>query len=500
LISPVAIAAYMAAAKLLLHLLTNGQYGYFRDELYYLACGEHLDWGYPDCAPLIALVAWISRHWIGESLQAIRLLPALAGAGMVFMTGLLARDMGGRGGAVFLACLGVICAPVYLIGGTLLSMNAFEPLFWTGCLWLAWRAAEKGDSRLWIWAGILAGLGLENKHSTAFFLAALAAGLLLSGRWRDIRDPWMWAGLGIAAVLFLPNVVWQYLHNWATLELLQNVKRIHKNVELTPWAFVGQQAFILLPTTALVWGAGFWRCLRRGAGGLRLFGWTYLALLAVMIVLKAKHYYLAPIYPALFAAGGLWWEELTPKRWPRRVLAVAIAATGALFLPMVLPVLPPARLVAYQEALGIAPPKTEVAHEGPLPQHLGDMFGWPEEVAEVSRIWWSLPPADRARAAILAGNYGEAGAVDFFGRRHGLPPSVCAHQGYYFWGPRDATGDVLILLQWDREAAGRWFGRVEVAGQVGHPWAMAEEHFDILVVREPKVPLKTLWPRLKHWN
>ena len=284
--------------------------------------------------PLIALVAWVSRHAFGESLPAIRFLPALAGAGMVFMTGLLARELGGRSGAVFLACLGVLCAPVYLIGGTLLSMNAFEPLFWTGCLWLVWRAVERGDSRLWIWAGLLAGLGLENKHSTAFFLTALAAGLLLSGRWRVIRDPWMWAGLGLALLLFLPNLVWQYLHDWATLELLQNVKRIHKNVELTPWAFVGQQMFILLPTTALVWVAGLWRCLRRGAGSLRLLGWTYLALLAIMIVLKAKHYYLAPIYPALFAAGGLWWEDLTPKRWPRWAVAGSIAATGALFLPM----------------------------------------------------------------------------------------------------------------------------------------------------------------------
>jgi hypothetical protein len=219
----------------------------------------------------------------------------------------------------------------------------------------------------------------------------------------------------------------------------------------------------------------------------------------MMMALHGKNYYMAPAYPMLFAAGGVFWERLKARR-ARIGLAGALAASGIALAPMVLPVLPVDTFLRYQQALGFAPPKTETAHEGPLPQHFGDRFGWPEMAAIVANVYNGLPPDIRAKTAILAGNYGEAGAIDFFGPRYGLPKAISGHQNYYFWGPRGYTGESLILLQFSRETAGRACAQVEDGPELNHPYAMAEEHFRILICRGLKTPLPQLWPRLKHWN
>src|SRR5919205_363366 len=196
----VALALYLSALKLALHFLTNGGYGYFRDELYYLACGEHLDWGYVDQAPLIGVVAWFERAVFGESLFALRLLPALAGAATVFLTGLIAREVGGRRFAVLVACVSVIVAPYFLIINTILTMNAFEPLFWTACAYVLVRILKRGESRLWLLFGLLAGVGLMNKHSTLAFGFAVVVGLAVSHSRRQFLNPWLWAGGAVAAL------------------------------------------------------------------------------------------------------------------------------------------------------------------------------------------------------------------------------------------------------------------------------------------------------------
>ena len=173
---------------------------------------------------------------------------------------------------------------------------------------------------------------------------------------------------------------------------------------------------------------------------------------------------------------------------------------GALTAPMALPWLPPEDHVAYTERLGLAPPRTEVNHVGPLPQIFGDQFGWEELVAQIASIYHSLPEEERARTGIFASNYGEAGAINMFGPAHGLPPAICAHQNHYFWGHGNFSGDTLIWLQWDRESLERIFSSVEQAGEHFHPWGMAEENRPIYLCRGLRVPLPQLWARLKHWN
>jgi hypothetical protein len=496
----------MAGAKLLLHLLLANRYGYFRDELYFLDCGRHLDWGYVDHAPMVGLVARVALM-LGGSLFVLRAIAAVAGAAKVVLAGALAWRLGGGAFAQGLAALAVVVAPIYLGMDSLMTMNGFEPLFWMGAVYVLIRIVQTGDRRLWLAFGGLAGLGLMNKHSTAFFLVALAAGLLLTRERRMLATPWPWLGAAVALAVFAPNLVWQGRHGFPTLEDLRNVQRSGKNVVLGPAAFVGQQVLIMHPVLFPLWATGLaWLFHARG-GRWRFLGWSMVVFFVLMFVMKAKNYYLAPIYPLLFAAGAVAvegalarWALTAGRRWPRAALVSVVLAAGAVTAPLALPLLSPEGYVAYERRLGITPPRTEVAHRGPLPQNFGDQFGWEELVREVAAIYQALPEAERGRAGIFANNYGEAGAINHFGPRYGLPRAVSGHQTYFLWGPGGFEGDVAIVLQGDREDLERVCGSVEEAGVHFHPWGMAEENRPIYVCRGLEPPLSALWPRLKHWN
>jgi hypothetical protein len=505
LASDLSIAWLLAAAAILLQMLTNGRYGYFRDELYFLACSDHLAWGYVDFAPLVALLARISRFVLGDSLHAIRALPALAQGGQILITGLIAREFGGKRFAIFLSCLSVLLAPVILGNATRLSMNPFEPLFWMGAVYFLLRAINLNEPKLLLACGALLGLGLENKHSTAFFLVSLTTGLLLSPSRRLLLTKWFWLAAAVAFLIFLPNLIWQYTHHFPTLEALSNVRKTHKNIELPPLPFFRQQIMMLLPVSALVWIPGFvYLLFSRKAKNYRCLGLTYVVFLAVMMFLKGKDYYLAPIYPMLFAAGGVFWETVfvaRPRmRWLKVVIPAAVLVLGIIAIPLDVPILPPDKIVPYMEALGITMSRTEVQDSSPLPQHFGDEFGWEEMVAATAQIYNFLPPDERAKTGILAGTYGDAGAIDFFGPRYGLPKSISPHQNYYYWGPRQYTGEILILLHYNLADAQRACQSVQVGPTLNNPYAMQEEHYTILVCRGAKIPLAEAWPRLKVWN
>lgn len=502
---PIAIAFVIAAFKIVLYAVAGSNYGYFRDELYFLACADHLAWGYPDHAPLSVFLTWASRGAFGDSLYAIHLLPTLAGALKIILTGLIVRELGGRHVAMLLACLCVLVAPVYLGIDLLLSMNAYEPVFWMGCVLSYIWAVKREDPRYWLMFGAFAGLGVMNKHSMVFFGIAMAAGILLTPDRKAFAGKYLWLGGVLAFLICLPNLIWQIQNDWPTLELLRNVQESGKNVVLSPLEFIWQQVFILLPFTAPVWIAGIWYLLfDRSGKRFRTLGIAYLAVLVLMVVLKAKNYYLVPVYPMLFAAGGVFWEKAAARfRFGKAavvIYSVVLAITGLVFLPVAVPVLPVEKFIAYQAALGIAPPKMEVGHTGPLPQHFGDRFGWKEMTAKVAEVFNSLPPEERAKAAIFANNYGEAGAIDHFGGQYGLPKAISGHQSYYMWGSRGYDGSVVIVLGDEKEDAEKSCRSVEERGRVGHPYAMGEEQFNILVCRGLKTPLPELWPKLKHWN
>jgi hypothetical protein len=494
----------LCAAKLLLHLFTSVQrYGYFRDELYYLDLGRHLAFGYVDCAPLVALYAKIALL-MGGSLAALRIIPALAGAALVALTILIARELGGGRYAQLLAGVAVLLSPAVIVMDNLLSMNAFEPLFWMGCVWALARLLRTGDQRMWIWFGILAGLGIENKHSTVFFLAAVVVALLLTEHRREFLKPWIWLSMAIVIALAAPNLVWQIRHHFPTLEDMENVRRTHKNVILGPVQFVVQQIVSVHPILLPVWLTGLiWSLWTRRW---RLLGVLFAIFFLVMELMHAKVYYLFPIYPMMLAAGAVAIEQWT-KRWKRPALATTIRigalaliviATG-IFLPLDTWSLPPARWLAYAHAVGYNPPKMETNHESLLPQPIADQFGWPDLTAQIAGIYNGLSPEERAHTGIIAGNYGEAGAVDQFGPKYGLPTAISGHQNHWYWGPPTGHYQNFIVIQWgeqdvkDNCQSYQAFPHYEEYG-------MGEENTPIYLCRGAKFDIRKIWPELKHWN
>lgn len=520
-LTPLAVGAYFAVLKLILHFSFNSNYGFFRDELYFIACGEHLAWGYPDHAPLVALVVKISRTILGDSLFALRFVPAVAGAFKIFLTAVLVKQFGGKSFAAFLACLCVLCAPMYLAIDNLFSMNPLEPVFWMLCVYFAVRATQvktdefseirnpkskiQNSSLNWLFFGLFAGLGLMNKHSMIFFGFALVAGLLLTEKRKAFLDKYFWLGGAIAFLIFLPNIIWQINNDFATLELLQNVQKTGKNVVMSPWQFFVSQVMGLNPITLPVWIAGIYFFLADKSGKrFRFLGVCYLILLAVMIYLKAKDYYLVPIYPMLFAGGAIFWGQLIEKiralKFLKFVYPVLIFAVFLVVVPVVVPILSIENLVKYQEAIGFTPPKSEVANDSPLQQIFSDQLGWQELTEKVAGVYNSLPPEERAKAGIFAGNYGEAGAIDFYGEQYNLPKAISPHQSYFLWGPREYTGEILIILGASKAEAEKRCESVEERTEVNHPYAQSYEKYRILICRQTKQPLPEIWQSLKFWN
>ena len=498
-----ALLLVLAAAKLIFHLLTANRYGIFRDELYYLACGEHLDWGYVDQPPLIALVAWVARHLFGEWLVGLRLFPALAGAATVWLTGKVTREMGGGVFAQVLAALAVICVPIYLVMHHWLTMNAFEPLIWIGCVWCIVCSINRNDPRYWIWFGVLVGFGMETKYGIAFFVFAVVIALVLTRERRFLSTKQFWIGAAIAFLIFLPNLIWLIRHDFPFLELMHNIRQTHRDVVRGPIGFVFDQVQIINPILFPLWLGGLiWLFLGRQGRRFRLLGITYIVLLVIFVALRSKNYYLAPIYPLLFAAGAIGLEKITTARWKwiRAAYAVLVLGSAIVLAPTVSPILSPEGAIAYQKKLGLEPSKAENQPTGPLPQYFADEFGWETMARETARVYKSLSPEEQTRTAIFANSYGQAGAIDFFGPRLGLPKAISNHQSYWLWGPRDYDGSIVIILGSDGTGDREHFGSVEAAGRTEHRYSRRDEHFDIFLCRGLTGDLRQAWPKLKKYD
>ncbi|HEY6290827.1 MAG TPA: glycosyltransferase family 39 protein [Terriglobia bacterium] len=440
----------MAAVKFTLQLATAHRYGYFRDELFFLDLSKHLDWGYLDQPPFAIAVTAASRVLLGTSLTALRFLPALAGAVKVALAGLIARELGGGRFAQMLAALAVLVAPAYLGADHLLTTNTFDALFWTGCAYALIRAIKTDDPKFWLWFGVLAGLGAENKYSMFFFGFGLLVGLMLSSQRRLLMNRWFWLAVGIAFLIFLPNLVWQLRRGLPSLAWLLYHRVASDNVRLTPLAFMGEQIIELQPLTCPIWVAGLWYYLRSRAGQpYRLLGWTYLVVLALLLILRGRVYYLFPAYPMLLGSGAIVIEKALNKlrwNWLKPAYVMGLLLGGALFAPFALPVLTVEAYMRYSDVVNIDPPDIETRKLGKLPQLYADTFGWKEMTAAVALAYESLPLGQRSKTAIFANTYGEAGALDFFGPPYGLPPVISPHQNYFYWGPGDYDGLGVILL------------------------------------------------------
>jgi len=502
--SGTAIILYVALARIVLYCFAGPNYGYFRDELYYLACGEHPAWGYVDQPPLIGWVTWLLEHTIGTSLWALRLLPALAGAATVILAGLLARELGGRRWAMFLAALAALMAPVTLAMSHLFTMNAFDPLLWTAIAFLIVRIAKTGREPLWIGVGALAGVTILNKYGVVFWLSGVIVGVCLTPLRQSLRHRWFWLGCGVAAVIALPNFVWQWQHQFPFLQLMHNIRQSGRDIALAPLPYLEAQAQMLGFVAALLVPLALLFFFSRQGRQFRALGWAYLVFLAELMLLHGKMYYVAPVYPMLFAAGAVWLEGATAGRiwiWAKPALALGILAVGGAYAPTILPILSVPHFLAYEHTMGIEQQKFEHTKQGVLPQLYADMFGWEGIAQRVAAYYHTLSPEEQQKTAIFANNYGDAGAIDFFGPKYGLPKSIGNHQNYWIWGPRDYAGESMIVLgEGNVRNMQTKCASYTVIGNTNDPLSRPDEWLPIYHCRGFKSDLREIWPQLKHWD
>ncbi|HEY2747622.1 MAG TPA: glycosyltransferase family 39 protein [Polyangia bacterium] len=490
-----------AALTFGVHLVANPHYGYFRDELYFIICGRHPALGYVDQPPLVPLLAAASQAF-GHSLVALRAVAALCAAASVYVTCVLAAELGGGAFAQAFAALTAAFCPVLCSFGMKLSTDTIGLWTWPLIGLEVLRLSRGADRRRWLGVGALLGVTLEAKYSVIYFAVALLVGLVCTRERRILRNAWFAAGVGIAVMLALPNFAWQARHGFPMLELLRN-GQAGKNVILSPAAYLEAELLITNPILALAWLAGLaWLAMRPTT---RFLALAFGVLIAAMIASHAKHYYPADAYPVLFAAGGVAVERFTRARvWLRPVLTTIAAGAGIVLVPYVLPVLPIDAFLRYHRAMApvlhAEATRTEHAPATALPQDWADMRGWPELADAVGRTVASLPAAERARVAIVASNYGEAAAIDFFGERYHLPPVLSRHNQYFLWGTRGFDGDVLVDVHGDCGAEAHLFRSSVEAAVVATPLAMPWENpTRILICRGIARPLSQIWPSIKMY-
>ena len=502
------LAGFFGLITFALHVVINIRaqhvgYGLFRDELYYIICGRNLAWGYVDQPPVIALAARFSELVFGwHSLALFRVLPSLAGALEVAGTGLLVREMGGRRTAQIIAMIAVMACPVVLAIDAILSMNCFEPLFWLGTAYAVLRAVRGDGTRWWIIAGIVAGLGLENKWNEAFFLFAMLPALLLTPGRKALATKGFAACVALIVLISLPNLLWEVHRGWPTLEWLHNAGTHGKNVVLSPPTFVWNQMFITGPLSSVIWIGGLvWLLTSRAARGVRWIGLLYALYLPAMVPLHANDYYLAPVYPLLFAAGGVAWDRWLTRRWLRRTVIPAYAslvlAYGIVGVMIVQPVLTPPQYARYIEHTDLRPREFNATAKAPQPELVADMTGWKDVADKIAGAYLSLSPEDRTKAGILVDNYGEASAVNVY--RPDVPTAISGHQNYFYWGPREHDGSVMVVFGKPRSVLEQEYASVTEVARTTNPWGQPYELGAIYICRGAKQDLREAWPTLKSW-
>ncbi len=503
-----AVAAVITAAHLAVNLF--GPYVLHRDALLYLAMGEHLRLWSMDFPPFIALLARATRFLLGDSTAAIRAGPMLAHGLLILLAGVLAREFGGGRFAQLLAAVGVALAPIFLRPGSLFQPVVFDQLWWTLALLSLARIGrsavargDAGDPLAWVGLGLAGGLGLLTKFSIGFIAVGILVGLLVSPQRRALLTRWPWEAALLALLIGLPSVVGQVRLGFPVVGQLGDLRA-------SQLSYVGYLDFIsgqvlYLGPLAILAVLGFARL-----AASRRYLVVAVACAATFLLLMALHgkpYYVAPIYPALTAAGAaaleLWTAPLHARAAGRAASAVVrglilalVLLFGAATLPLGLPLLPPAPMAAYAHRLGVeAAVRTNQRVALTLPQDYADMLGWPEQAAAVARVYRALPPDKRAQAVLIGENYGEAGAIDFYGRRWTLPPAIATVGSYWFFGPGEKPGNVAVILGADTTELKQYFRVVRPVFIVRNPWGVPEEREVVVAVaEEPYRTLQQLWP------
>jgi len=483
----------IAAAVALVHLLTNGRYGFHRDELQFLSDARHLDWGFVAYPPFTPFVERIGLGLFGVSLVGLRLFSVLAQAFAIVVTGLMARDLGGGRLAQVAAALAVALSPLPLFEGTEFQYTTFDYLWWVLIAWFAIRLLKTENPRWWLAIGAAVGLGLLTKYAIAFFVAGILGGVLLTRARRFLRSGWLWGGVALALAIFLPNLVWQARHGFVSLHFLQHIHARDVGEGRANGFLRGQFLICANLFAAPLWIAGLLFFLRDRR--YRLLAWMYLIPLALFVLGKGRGYYLAAAYPMLMAMGAVaaerWLASL--RRWPRwtveAVFFAGLAVCGLYVCAIVLPLASGGWLKDFA-----------LRHNGDLREEIG----WEEMVRTVAAIRDSLPPEQRANAGVLVGNYGEQGAIEILGPAYHLPAPVSGTNSAWLRGYPAPPPSTLIVLGLSREYAERTLTGCRVAGHNGNLSGVENEesrdHPDILVCGPPRLPWPEFWKKFQNFG
>ena len=508
-----AVILGVAAVQIVLFVIlvgNNGVWGYFSDEFYHIACSERLAWGYVDHPPLTVALLALIRAVFGEAVWAMRLGPILATAGVIVLTGLMARRLGAGTFGQGLAALAAAVTPWYLIPASTWTLNSFDALFWALGAYVIIGILKNDDSKGWLVFGAIAGLGLLTKLSMGYLLIGLCLALVLTPNRKyflskvdgKLRLGWhLWGGVALALLIFLPHLVWQSLNGWPTVEFARGSNAAFGT---SPLGFLVDQVRGMNPISLPIWLTGLYFYLGSTHGRqYRVMGLIYVVLFTLMIVGHAKSYYLAAAYPMLLAGGALFIESFVEGgKWRGRILkplyVTVLVGVVAIFSPLMLPVLPPKQVLAYQERFGTP------ADEAEVPAILYDRLGWEEFVAQIAGVYETLPEEDRKECVILGGTYNQAASVDFLGKKHGLPPAVSYHNNYYLWGPGDASWDVVIAVLVPKKMLDDMFAEVVEAGRTSAEFTRssdldnkARNDEPIYICRKPKRPIAEIWAEWK---
>jgi len=426
---------------------------------------------------------------------------------MVLLTANMVAELGGGLLAQVLAAVAIAFGPVFIGTSGLLTMDVFDQLWWTVAAWMLVRLIKQHQARMWLAFGLVVGLGLLTKLTIAFFVMALLLGLLLSEQRSLLFSRWLLIAGLIALAMLSPYLIWQASHGSPVVEYTKSYFSSGKTYQATPAEFFVQQVTAMNPLTLPLWLGGLYFLFFTAAGRpYRAFGWAYLFLYVFFMIQKAKFYWLSPAYPMLFASGSYALERLTAStraagrlRWLSPAYLLIVALSGGFLAPFAIPLLPPEDFIKLSS--GTSEIKSENLQSSALPQHFADRYGWHEMATAVKAAYDTLTPQEQTEACIYASNYGEAGAIDFYGPALGLPKAISGHNSYFIWGPQGCTGKVFITINIHLQDIAGSFESVEPAGQTACTYCMPfENNAPIGIARSLKVPLAAAWPGVKTYE
>ncbi len=502
LTSGTAALIYLAVISLSLHAWIHSEFGFHRDEFLYIALGEHLDWGFLEVPPLIAVVAFLSHAILGNSYFAYHFFPALAGALIVFITGLITREIGGNRFSQILAAVCVLVSPAYIRSSGFFMPVVFEQLYVTLFVYFIILLLKTQNPKWWLLIGVIAGIGLMNKYSMGVFIFGFLGGLIFTSNRKMLLTKWPWTAAAIALLIFFPNIIWQYSQDWPIADHMQRLKET-QFVHVSPLSFISGQVFMNL-ISAPVWLAGiYFFIIARSGIPFRTLGWIYAIPLAILLAGSGKDYYLLPVYPMLLAGGAClignfsWLEK---RIWLKFSMIIFIAGMNIPVIPYGIPVLSVKAAQEYclfmAQHTGLdGPLRWETGQYHRLPQDYADMVGWEEIVQQVAKVYRALPREEQPRCAIFASEYAFAGAIDYYGEKYELPKAISFNASYYTWGPRGYTGELSLIVGAHKEDVEKYFDEVTLATIITNDYSR-ENNIPVCMARKPKTNFQELWPKM----